>query len=48
MDSNTFTSDEWAIIKRSPILVFYYVANADDNIENSEVEKLIQQFVCWP
>ena len=44
MNSNPFSPEEWAAIKRSPILVFYYVANADQNIEMNEVEQLIKQF----
>ena len=42
-DSNIFTAKEWTLIKRAPFLVFYFVANADDNIEPNEVEKLIKQ-----
>jgi len=44
VNSNNFSPDEWEIIKRAPLLVFYYVANADENIEMNEVEQLIKQF----
>jgi hypothetical protein len=43
-DSSVFNTEEWALIRRSPILVFYFVANADDTIDNHEVERLIELF----
>lgn len=43
-ESSVFSPEEWALVRRSPILVFYFVANADDVIESVEVEKLIALF----
>lgn len=43
-DSSVFNPDEWAIISRAPILVFYFVANADDEVDANEVERLIELF----
>lgn len=42
-DINTFTTEEWTLLKRAPFLVFYFVASADSRIESDEVEKLIKQ-----
>lgn len=42
-NSSVFTVDEWTLVKRAPFLAFYFVANADNNIEPHEVERLIQQ-----
>lgn len=39
-----FSADEWSLVKRTPLLAFYYVANADEKIESHEVEKLISLF----
>jgi len=39
-----FSPSEWSLIKRAPLLVFYYVAKADNQVESHEVEKLISLF----
>lgn len=43
-DSSVFGPEEWELVHRAPILVFYYVAMADDKIETDEVERLIDLF----
>ncbi len=39
-----FSSEEWSLVHRAPILVFYYVAMADNQVEPDEVERLIDLF----
>lgn len=41
-DSSDFTPDEWKLLQRAPLLVFYYVAKADGTVDASEVERLIE------
>lgn len=43
-DSSVFSPEEWSLVHRAPILVFYYVAMADDKVESDEVERLIDLF----
>ena len=40
-DFDAFSPDEWKLVRRAPLLVFYYVAKADGQVDSEEVEKLI-------